>query len=380
MAVNFSDMLIEKNDIHNNGRRNISLNLVSDQGTAEMSNIIIQDNKLHNGYHTTGVDLAIHGVGQKSKNIIIRRNHIYEPYNVDTEHLSEGISLISRGLRKGIDSVYIYNNIIQNNTLDGVYLEDVMGAIIVNNTFTGPGFSGSGRAFIMSVTPSNITNMNNIFCNYTTGAMMSIKGNIDSTVLDTSDYNIYYTSHNVNSTRIWYNLYGQSHYYYNNGLAPMRTLGFETHSPDIPVSPFFIDSISDLRLRSSFPAIEAGTPVSFVTTDFFGNSRDPLHPDIGAFEYNPDILNAIEKTNYKNDILSLFPNPVSNNLTVKLSDKWFDNYSIQLYNVEGAKVYEHEYSNSNSQTINVAGFPKGIYFIKVVSDNLEIKTKKIILK
>ncbi len=35
------------------------------------------------------------------------------------------------------------------------------------------------------------------------------------------------------------------------------------------------------------PAVGAGMPFPEVTTDFYGNPRDPLHPTIGAVEYIP---------------------------------------------------------------------------------------------
>jgi hypothetical protein len=378
LALGFSDMIIENNISHDNGRRNISLNLVGTTGNAVMRNVIIQDNELYSGYHTTGIDMSMHSPDQQMKNITIRRNKIYDYYG-GNGFQSESIFLQNYGGVAPItsyDSIYIYNNLLLNTTLDGVYLEYIGNHVyIINNTFTGAG----SRAFVFTTTSNaHHTIMNNIFCNYPPSAMTSIDGASDgTTILDTCDYNLYFSASNPNGSYIWYQMYG-SNYYYNNWAGVQATEN-ETHSPT-PQAPHLVDSISDLRLRSSSPAIGKGKRVSFVTSDYLGNLRDPSTPDLGAYEYNPDIPNSIENINYKNDILSLFPNPVSNNLIVDLSDKWGDNYSVHLYNVQGAKVYESEYSNSSSQTINVVKFPKGIYFLKVVSDNLEMKTAKIIIQ
>ncbi len=39
------------------------------------------------------------------------------------------------------------------------------------------------------------------------------------------------------------------------------------------------------RVTACSPAVGAGVPIPEVTTDFYGNRRDPLHPTIGAVEY-----------------------------------------------------------------------------------------------
>ncbi len=378
LALGFSDMIIEKNISHDNGRRNISVNLVGTTGNAVMRNVIIQDNELYSGYHTTGVDMSMHSPDQQIKNITIRRNKIYDYYG-GNGFQSESVFLQNyNGVAPttSYDSIYIYNNLLLNTTLDGVYLEYTGNHVyIVNNTFTGAGH----RAFVFTTTShAHHTIMNNIFCNYPSSAMTAIDGASDgTTILDTCDYNLYYSASNPNGSYIWYQMFG-THYYYNN-WAGVQATGNETHSP-IPQAPHFVDSISDLRLRSSSPAIAKGKPVTFVKTDYSGNLRNLITPDIGAFEYSVYIPNAIENINQKNNLLTLFPNPVSNYLVIQLSDKWVDKYCIQLYKLQGTKVFEREYSNSSSQTINVAGFPKGIYFVKVVSDNPEIKTAKIIIQ
>ena len=383
IALGFSDIIIENNDIHDNGRRNISINLVASTGSAVMRNVIIQDNKLHDGYHTTGVDLSIHSADQVAKNIVIRRNYIYDPYNLNTDYHSEGVFLQNQ-TSATLDSIFVYNNAIQNNTLDGVWCYGVERVFIINNTFTGPGYSPHFGAFVYSADSTvKHTIMNNIFCNYGTASMTSFDGASNGkSILDTCDYNLYYTANNIYSTYIWYQYDG--HYYYYNQWADIQALGFEEHGIN-PQSVNFVDSITNLTLQPSSPAIGKAKPISFVTTDIEGNPRDPLHPDMGAYEYHPDIPDnpdnsEIFEKQTLNRNLNLYPNPAKNNFIIEFSSRLNENYRIQIYNIDGIKVFEKIYFECKKQSIDISNYPHGVYFVKMITDDSVIETAKIIFQ
>ena len=125
--------------------------------------------------------------------------------------------------------------------------------------------------------------MNNIFCNYRTGPVSCIDGARDgSSILDTCNYNLYYTANNPYATHIMYQIGGKKYYF--NDWAKLQSDGYELNSPK-PQDPHFIDLLKDLHLKPSSPAIRHAVPVSFVKTDKDGKPRDTKHPDIGAFEY-----------------------------------------------------------------------------------------------
>ena len=392
-AVSYCDMIIENNDIHHNGRRNISLNFVSSSSDAVMRDVIIRNNKLHDGHHTTGIDMSMQSQDNYIRNIHIYNNLIYDPYG-GNGHQSESIFLQNyegAADKSHYDSIYIYNNVILNTTLDGVYLEYIGDHVyIVNNTMTGGWIDDvdswkKTRAFVFYTTSGgHMTVMNNIFCNYTGTSVESFDGASDGgSVLDTFNYNLNYSAQSPNVSYIFTDAPGSGDDWYWSQYSNLADNGYELNSPD-PAPPCMLDSTGitakSASLKISSPAIDAGKSISFVTTDYYGNVRDPLHPTIGAIEYNPDIHTGIKLTKPQNSYtLSLYPNPVSNNLKIELSGGWNSNCSLQLYNMSGIKVLERENINSKKQIINVADFPQGPYFI-VISDNSRLKTAKIIIQ
>ena len=62
----------------------------------------------------------------------------------------------------------------------------------------------------------------------------------------------------------------------------------------------------------------------------------------------------------------VYPNPVKTVLNVKSSIPSLD--KIQIYNVNGVKVYESPLLNNE---VNFSGFPDGIYLIKVLDNHHE---------
>ncbi|WP_353083770.1 T9SS type A sorting domain-containing protein, partial [Flavobacterium sp.] len=82
---------------------------------------------------------------------------------------------------------------------------------------------------------------------------------------------------------------------------------------------------------------------------------------------------GLEETS-NNNLVSLFPNPVTNVLNLKLEN----NIEINTYtisNIEG-KIIDQGLLNENNTAINVEQLSKGVYFIKV-NDNNSIKFIKM---
>ena len=73
----------------------------------------------------------------------------------------------------------------------------------------------------------------------------------------------------------------------------------------------------------------------------------------------------------------VYPNPSNQNLIIALksSNKIL---SIEITNTIGQVIYTKDYENMNSlENINISQIPKGIYFIKVITEN-GIGIKKIL--
>ncbi|MBK6621436.1 MAG: hypothetical protein IPG32_11375 [Saprospirales bacterium] len=79
-----------------------------------------------------------------------------------------------------------------------------------------------------------------------------------------------------------------NNFYTDPGVNWLNTLDAGAHSHS--VDPNFL-SAYDLHIATSDLA-DAGTPLASITEDFDGESRDPLHPDIGADEFLPADLDV----------------------------------------------------------------------------------------
>ncbi len=387
--LHHSNMLIENNIVHDNGRRNLSFNITAQTGIGcVMRDVIIQNNHCFNGWHTVGVDMSTQGTIHTVRNITIRNNIFYE--DPDVNKIKYGVTmnfLENNGDPEDYDSLFFYNNCILNAAGVGLHLTRTGTTFVCNNTFVAYPFSYSGAVTMVSYKGlgSKITHMNNIsFIHPTTyGLHINIGGDVkgrDRVTWDTVDYNLTYIGYDGN----YYLTHSPSTWaqdnYKQSEWDEITAYGWETHSLVPPQYPHFVDSLYSGKIKASSPAIGKGKAISWITTDIEGTPRDPLKPDIGAYEYKPNNPTKIEPTTSINDILCIFPNPASNSLTVKLSDKSHSSYNIQLYNIQGIKVYESGYTNNDKQIIDITNFSHGVYFIKLFSDDLELKTVKIIIQ
>lgn len=81
----------------------------------------------------------------------------------------------------------------------------------------------------------------------------------------------------------------------------------------------------------------------------------------------------------KNINLSAYPNPTIDFLTLSLSESYSSNFSYQLYDMQG-KLLQTKKLTSKTTQINMSSYVTSVYFVKVMQDNKEIKTFKIIKK
>lgn len=94
---------------------------------------------------------------------------------------------------------------------------------------------------------------------------------------------------------------------------------------------------------------------------------------------NKDIkLDLAEETgiNEEENTLSLYPNPVENELTISRSAT--NNMIIEIYNTNGAIVNSFNMSE-NIKVISVNEYPSGVYFVKMTNNN-EVIVKRFVKK
>ena len=194
------------------------------------------------------------------------------------------------------EQMAFYNNLFINSSTPfsvdvhtGIYDTcNTKGGIIAFNTI----IESSGNV-IYNVAENQVNFMNNLV--YRTSAPSGLPYRYDP------QYNPIYRHHN--DYNLWYSTSGNiGDMSCDLGSYNSTTLdniysayGFEEHSL-IQVQPEFIDySNYDLRpVDQNSPQVGKGTPITTangywmdITTDFFGNPRDPDNPTIGAIEFAP---------------------------------------------------------------------------------------------
>jgi len=92
--------------------------------------------------------------------------------------------------------------------------------------------------------------------------------------------------------------------------------------------------------------------------------------------YEISVVTQTEKATGINISLSAYPNPTKDVLTLKVNLSYFSNLSYQLYDIKG-KLLQSQGIKSNETNIVMSSLVPSIYFVKVISENNELKTFKI---
>ena len=89
------------------------------------------------------------------------------------------------------------------------------------------------------------------------------------------------------------------------------------------------------------------------------------------------VATAIEEAQAINLLVTAYPNPTTDYLTLRIDEFDISNLSYQLYDMQG-KLLRDEKITSNHTSIVMSNLVAATYFLKVVQGNKEIKTFKIV--
>lgn len=101
----------------------------------------------------------------------------------------------------------------------------------------------------------------------------------------------------------------------------------------------------------------------------------------GSFEFTAlDVFmnhepNQVKEVSIVPTYISIYPNPNSGNVSVKLDESILD-ASIKIYDASGITVFSKE--NINNSLLQVSNLKGGIFFVSVISDWLNYKTKLLV--
>lgn len=133
--------------------------------------------------------------------------------------------------------------------------------------------------------------------------------------------------------------------------------------------------ISGEQTNLTVKDLVTGNNVSFTIVDH------QLQFDVnsGPVELNSYLLNISTPTGLKPDKISspiaIYPNPVNENLTIKLDNSWADNIHVTIINMVGKEILKHQYSNTDQINMNVSKLSKGTFICRVAAPNQTVNLK-----
>ena len=168
-------------------------------------------------------------------------------------------------IEDGVENIYLSNIVFENNVLGGVYVQGNTSYTIENNTFVG---GGSGVTFTANENTAGIIR-NNIFTSQSIAPIEILSANDGTTEYS---YNLFDNCDLGNCS---------VHWYAGDGVASSNV-----HDNLFDIDPLFVNSaLSNYRLYSNSPAIDAGDPAILHEYLIDGNGDNELRIDIGAYEY-----------------------------------------------------------------------------------------------
>jgi len=135
----------------------------------------------------------------------------------------------------------------------------------------------------------------------------------------------------------------------------------------------------DAVLTSGTDVIGSGGSVSYSVGQVVYTSEDGSTGSLAQGvqqSYEITTVTGIENKKINLEV-SAFPNPTKNNLILAINDNDFSNLTFQLFEISGKFLQEKKIVN-NQTTIDLSKYSPGIYFVKILKENQELKSFKII--
>jgi hypothetical protein len=95
--------------------------------------------------------------------------------------------------------------------------------------------------------------------------------------------------------------------------------------------------------------------------------------------YEISVITAIDIASNVNLSYSVYPNPTSDYLILKIENENITKFGAMLYDLKGNLVKSVKIYGADTK-IDMLQYPSAVYFLKVIDKNKEVKTFKIIKK
>jgi len=144
-------------------------------------------------------------------------------------------------------------------------------------------------------------------------------------------------------------------------------------------------------------SVTGGTPIYYYLWDDPGAQTTSTATGLTAGDYSVTvtddngctaddivtvILSVFVDDNIYETLIEFYPNPSHGLLNFNISDYPDDELSVIIYTINGKVVYDNQYEINNGKInnmIDLSNYSKGVYFIKVTSESVNI-TEKVIIK
>lgn len=119
-------------------------------------------------------------------------------------------------------------------------------------------------------------------------------------------------------------------------------------------------------VKDYFPGDGRRNAVAFSINGFgyLGTGKGTTGTRRSFYQYWPGYPNDIDEESDKPISLSVFPNPVIHDCTIRLENTQVDEYVFSVFDMQG-KLYVSEIFTGNTFTFTKNNIPSGMYFIKV---------------
>ncbi len=159
-----------------------------------------------------------------------------------------------------------------------------------------------------------------------------------------------------------------------NGCDSVLTINLTINAPDLSVSQSSGIYLNSNQANATYQWLDCSngnTPIPGETDQIFAATTNgdyavevTFQTCVGTSECIT--VNSVGIEDVANTFATVFPNPVSDLLTITLSD--LDNAQFELMDVQG-KIVISSTTIANGEQVDVSNLESGIYFVRLISDN-----------
>jgi hypothetical protein len=184
----------------------------------------------------------------------------------------------------------------------------------------------------------------------------------------------------------------------NNGsCSATDTINVTLHAlPSVTMTPFgapVCDNGGPITLSGGLPAggVYSGASVTggmfdptglagaYLITYIVTDSNTCTNSDTATIMV--DVCNGIASAVSSDMNISVYPNPTDGIFTINITNAKFTKFSVSIVDIQGKEVYKDVEKNSStvySKQIDLEGFAKGVYYIKMYTDS-NLKIDKLVI-